>query len=181
MTSPAQMTPSEKQQMRQLAGIADRSRGDRWLVEEDDAGAHLISLRAGGGSAILCTFHSQATADERELIATALPSLFLFLTSRQRAVAALEALRAQLPKEPDLRPGDFAANAAMLCNEPSFQRFLERKDVQANGPIYNKEMADAALKRILKIDSKSQFNREAEAQAAFLELRAEYEAWKAGA
>lgn len=130
---------------------------------------------------MLCTIYADALPDEIELISGALENVFMLLDIRRRAIIALKqgqpAQGAQQASR--MRDGDFAANAAMLCAEPLFQRFLERRnrDGSAN---HNQEQADAVLKRLLGITSKTQLNRQERAQAAFIDLRADYQTWKRG-
>jgi hypothetical protein len=174
-------SPDELEAIARFRGIADRLKGDRWTVETDKDGTHLLSFRTSHDEAILATFHRDALRHELDLIAQAVPLLFQFLDMLDRATRRVRHLeidleRARRPQEPKLREGNFAANAALVCKEPLFHRFLERKDTQ--GAIFDEQQADAALKRVLHVTSKSKFNTEIKAQSAWLDLRAEFDAWK---
>jgi hypothetical protein len=174
-------SPDELEAIARFRGIADRLKGDRWTVETDSDGTHLLSFRTSHDEAILATFHLDALRAEIDLIAQGVPLLFQFLDMLDRATRRIRSLehdlrRAQRPPEPKLREGNFAANAALLCKEPLFHRFLERKDTQ--GAIFDETQADAALKRVLHITSKTKFNTDVKAQSAWIDLRAEYDAWK---
>jgi hypothetical protein len=118
--------------------------------------------------------HADALPEDIELVSGALENVALFLELRRRAVIALR--RGVSPR--GLRDGDFAANAAMLCAEKLFHRFLERRD--SSRAIHNEDHADTVLKKLLGISSKTQINTEARAQMAFLDLRADFDAWKQG-
>lgn len=177
MNVAAQSQPyDEKARLRKLAGIADRCRRDRWYVDHDDGGTHVLTQRADGQRDILCTIYPAATTDEAELISAALENLVLFLTLRKRSIAAFAELEAKIGRPQNLRRGNFAANAAILLNDPTFHRFLERKTT--GGAIHNADQADAAFKRLLRITSKKQLNTEEGPQTGFLRLRDDYENWK---
>lgn len=162
-----------------LAEIADRCRYDNWEMDTDDGGIKIVALRAAGERAALCTIHAEALPDEIELISGALSDAVLFLELRRKAIIAFRSAQGTRPvpqRQDRLSGGDFAANAAILCAEPLFHRFLERRD--PTRAIYNKDHADTVLKKLIGITSKKQLNTEGRAQTAFLDLRADYQAWK---
>lgn len=168
----------DKARLMLLAGIADRSKGDVWQIEQDDAGMHLVVRRAKTGRAIVCTIHDQASPDELELVTGALDTLFLLLRTRQRSKVAYEDLQRQLAGPQNLKNGDFAAEAAILCTKPEFHRFLERRDGAIKHPIHTIEEADESMKRLLGITSKRQLMKEERAQRAFFEMRNDFKTWK---
>jgi hypothetical protein len=77
------------------------------------------------------------------------------------------------------RPKDYAAQAAFLCQNMAFQRFLESKG--AGGTIADAQAADTRMKGLLAITSKRDINTDERARRAFLSLRADFETWKRGA
>lgn len=169
----------EKARLVRLAGIADRCINDRWLIDAYGRQTNIVARRSTGEQAVICTIHQAALPDEMDLIAGALENLLLFLELRRRSIAALRGLAtAGSDHVIRLRDGDFAANAAMLCAEPLFHRFLEHRDPTRH--VHDKDHADAALKALIGITSKKQLNTEEAAQAAFLDLRAEFNLWKEG-
>ncbi|MFK0338729.1 hypothetical protein ACIQT7_15785 [Agrobacterium deltaense] len=174
----------EKARVARLADIADRCRGDRWEFDADGDQTHIISRRSTGERVILGTLYAEALPDEVELLTGALEDTVLFLTLRQRAIIALKSGYSPRPeRQPTsrLREGDFAANAAMLCADTLFHRFLEQRQHPAQSrTIHNKEHADTVLKSLIGITSKTQLNREERAQAAFIDLRSDFELWKGG-
>ncbi len=180
MTMAAQATRErEKARVARIATIADRCRGDRWEIDTDGDQTHIIAQRSTGDHAVLCTIYADALPDEIELISGALSDAILFLELRRRAIAALrtgQSVQAARQPQNTLRDGDFAANAAILCAETLFHRYLERRD--PTRAIYNKDHADTTLKKLIGITSKKQLNTEARAQTAFRDLRADYQAWK---
>ncbi|HCJ70842.1 hypothetical protein [Agrobacterium pusense] len=171
----------EKARVARLTDITDRCKGDKWEFDTDGDQKHLIARRSTGERVVIGTLYADALPYEIELILGALENTALFLALRQRAIIALKngyQQPASRQPEAQLREGDFAANAAMLCAEPLFHRFLERRD--QTRAIHNKDHADTVLKKLIGITSKTQLNREERAQAAFIDLRSDFEAWKRG-
>lgn len=171
----------EKARVARLEDIAGSCKGDKWEFDSDGRQTHIISRRSTGERVILGTIHEDALPNEAELITGALENTILFLTLRKRAIAAFKSGQSLPPDtqhRSQLREGDFAANAAILCAEPLFHRFLERRD--QTRAIHNKDHADTVLKKLIGITSKTQLNREERAQAAFIDLRSDFEAWKRG-
>lgn len=168
----------ERARLARIAAIADRCHGDSWEIDMDGNQTHIIARRSTGEHAVLCTIYADALPDEIELISGALSDAILFLELRRRAIVALRSGRYTAPSKPQDTPrdGDFAANAAILCGEPLFHRYLERLD--PTRAIHNKDHADTTLKKLIGITSKKQLNTEARAQTAFRDLRADYQAWK---
>ncbi len=169
----------ERARLARIAAIADRCHGDRWEIDTDGGQTHIIAQRSTGDHAVLCTIYADALPDEIELIRGALSDAILFLELRRRAITALrsgQSVQAPRQQQNPLRDGDFAANAAILCAEPLFHRYLERRDPTRT--IHNKEHADTTLKKLIGITSKKQLNTESRAQTAFRNLRADYQAWK---
>lgn len=180
MTSPTTTAEGfDQARLRILAGIADRSIGDVWQVEHDDGGMHVVAQRAKGERAILCTIHPQASPDEAELIGAALETLIFFFRLRRQSIATLRALQQQpASQRQNLRAGNFSAQAAIMCADPEFHRFIEKRDGSNVRAIHTEEAADLSMKRVLGITSKRQLNSEEAAQKAFFKLRNEFDAWK---
>lgn len=171
----------EKARVARLEDIVARCKGDRWQFDTDGNQTHLIARRSTGERVILGTIYADALPYEVELLTGALENTILFLTLRERAKIAFRSGQAPAPDRQhrsQLREGDFAANAAILCAEPLFHRFLEQHD--QTRAIHNRDHADTVLKKLLGITSKTQLNREERAQAAFIDLRSDFEAWKRG-
>jgi hypothetical protein len=180
MTSPAQeQRQREKSKVSRLTMIKNQCRGDSWFADADAGQVHIIAKRSSGEQVVLATIYADALPGEVELISGALENTVMFLELRDRAIVALRSGQQQPnqgQQQDRLRDRNYAANAAILCADPDFQRFLEMKDT--DGAIYSAEHADKALKRVLRITSKTQLNREARAQTAFTDLRSDFEAFK---
>lgn len=175
----AQSLEKDKAAFSRLADIAERMQDDRWGMVADGDGIRVTSFRGDGGEVTVCILTAEALPDEIDLVAGALDDLRLFVRSRERAKEEFRALRGQgSGGAPRLRDGDFAANAAMLCAERTFQRFLE--ETCAGGAVRDKDAADKRLKEHLGITSKRQLNDDLAAQASWIDLRSRYQAWMRG-
>jgi hypothetical protein len=175
MTTAAQATRArEKARVARLNDIVNLCQSDKWSIVSEDGTTSIVARRETGERAVLCTMHRDALPEEIELISGALENVVLFLELRRRAVIALR----QSATPSRSREGDLAENAARLCAEKLFHRFLERRD--GSRAIHNKDHADTVLKKLLGISSKRQINTEERAQTAFLDLRAGFEVWKQG-
>jgi hypothetical protein len=68
---------------------------------------------------------------------------------------------------------NFAAEAAMLCGVPAFQKYLmEVEGMEESGD------AAAYVRGLLRISSRAELNNDARAEAAWKQLRASYRVWK---
>jgi hypothetical protein len=178
-TISAQQRDREKVAINRLRANADRRSDDTWTVEDCGGALRLIVRRSTGEDAHVATIHPDALDDERDLICGALGNLLLFLRLFDRAADTVRDLNRQLRRgQAQQQQKNYSAQAAMLLSDRAFQRFLESKG--AGGPVRDKGSADTRLKSLLAISSKSQINTVERAQAAFLALRGEFEAWKRG-
>lgn len=166
----------EHKKVEQVRRLADRLAGDQWVIETDNDLVHLVAFRHMDEAAIIATFNKDALSHEIELVALGLDVARLLLDVGERASRIIAALRRALGEEQRPREKNYAANAAILCGEPLFHRYLERRDPTRT--IHNKDHADTTLKKLIGITSKKQLNTEARAQTAFRNLRADYQAWK---
>ncbi|WP_421424113.1 hypothetical protein [Agrobacterium rosae] len=185
MTTGAQgARDKEKARVSRLIDIANRCHGDRWEIDFDGQQTNIIAKRSSGEHDVICTISGTAFPEEIEMISGALENVVMLLDIRRRAIIAVKQGQQSQPAQSAqqvrrMRDGDFAANAAMLCAEPIFWRFLERRDRDGSA-IHNKEQADAVLKRLIGITSKTQLNTQERAQTAFIDLRADFDIWKRG-
>ena len=174
-----QQRGAEKQRLVYFRETAARLDGDVWQMETAGGVTRVISRRSTGEKALLCTIHADALGHEIDLISGAFDLLAFFLLLQDRAAAKVRELTAALDaKAKTERRGDFAANAAMLCQKVSFHRFLETKG--AGGPIAGALAADTRLKGLLAIISKTELNDDPAALARFKALRGDYDLWMRG-
>jgi hypothetical protein len=174
-----QQREAEKQRLLRFRGIAVQLEGDVWTLEASAGRTQIISKRSTGERELLCTIHADVLPHEYELISGAFDLLPFFLGLQDRAAGKVRELMAALDgKAKAERRGDFAAQAAMLCQNISFHRFLETKG--AGGTVANAQAADTRLKGLLAIISKKQLNDDAAALARFKALRGDYDLWMRG-
>lgn len=169
----------DKARLARLADTAERLAFDEWGIVASDGRMTVTSRRATGEEVALCQITVDALSDEIELICGALDILQLLFRVRGRSVSAIRQLRREMGRDGGLKQGDFTANAAMLIKERAFQRFLEARG--AGGPVRDEKAADACLKALLRVTTKKRFNDDVRAQAAWIDLRGEYETWVRGA
>lgn len=170
---------AERQRLLRLRSIATQLEGDVWALETVDGRTRIICKRSTGERELLCTIHADVLPHEYELISGAFDLLPFFLGLQDRAAAKVHELAAALAdKVKAERRGDFAMQAALLCQKVSFHRFLETKG--AGGVIATEQAADTRLKGLLAIDSKKRLNDDADALARFKALRSDYDLWMRG-
>jgi hypothetical protein len=162
-----------------LRYLSARIEGDVWAFEPRGNNIAVIARRSTGDEALICTLHADALPDERDLICGAAENLAFLLSLIGRASDAVRNLKKQLDAQQTAAvQKKYAAQAAILLSDRTFQRFLEIKG--AGGPVRDKAQADTRLKSILAISSKKEIDNDPRAQAAFLHFRKDFEAWKRG-
>lgn len=169
----------DKARLIRLGNMADRLAFDEWGIVASDGRMTVTTRRQTGEEVVLCELGQGALPDEIELLCGALDILRLLFRVRGRSVAALRQLRRELGRDKPLKDGDFTTNAAMLIKERPFQRFLETRG--EGGPVRDEKAADGRLKALLGITTKRVLNEDARAQAAWIDLRGDYESWLRGA
>ncbi|WP_320188883.1 hypothetical protein RMS29_028395 (plasmid) [Agrobacterium rosae] len=168
---------AEQEMVDQLRNITDRLDGDRWVIEEDDGGKHLVSMRSTGDGAIIATFHPDALRWEIELVGKALDLVRIFISVGDRAGRKIAKLKQQLGIQSEKeRKGDYTTQASILISDRVFWRFLETKG--AGGPVRDATAADTRLKSLLKFKSKKELNTDERAKSAWLSLWRDFGNWK---
>lgn len=128
---------------------------------------------------------AELTADcgyvDRDFILHAPDDIGFLLQLVRRAADKVRSLRSEEERQAEHAhsSGDFAAECAMKCNEQAFRRFL----LEAKGAtdVADELRVASEVRRILKIESRGEINRDAGARNRWLDLRAEYAAWKVAA
>jgi hypothetical protein len=70
---------------------------------------------------------------------------------------------------------DYAAECAMKCADQAFRRFLLEKKRALD--VADSVRVASHVRYLLKVDSRAELNRDANARKRWLELRAEFEVW----
>jgi hypothetical protein len=70
---------------------------------------------------------------------------------------------------------DYAAECAMKCADQAFRRFLLEKKKAPD--VADSVRVASHVRYLLKVDSRAEINRDANARKRWLDLRAEFEVW----
>ena len=149
-----------------------------WLRGEDAEGAFVEARGPNGELQQVARFHAGATLDEIEF-AVAAPSNMRFLLGLiDRAISAMR------PKGNGGRQAsswgdagkDYAAQAAMKCQEPAFRVFLEERH-GLERPLTD-ERAAQKVRSLCGVGSRRELNDDGQAAARWKDLCAAFEAWK---
>lgn len=148
--------------------------GDDWqLCCEGDVSFVEAKTRDGELNRI-AAFHPGATPDEIDFIVGAPRMAAFMLKLVDRAIAAV---RQGAPKQHAQRKRrDFAAEAAMKCDDPVFRAFLEERH-SLERPLTS-DRAAQRLRLILNIKSRKELNENSDAAERWQDFRAAFEAWK---
>ncbi|MBO9125491.1 MULTISPECIES: hypothetical protein [unclassified Rhizobium] len=122
--------------------------------------------------------------DDRQLLFKAPLFLRALLTLLGASFAEIKRLQSQQdpqgsersPTNGQKRDKNYAAECAMRCGDQLFRRFLaEKKGVS---DISDDDRVAVAIRRILRVDKRSELNTDAGARNRWLDLRAEFDVWK---
>ncbi len=150
--------------------------GAQWFRSTDERGEFVEAKTRNGELNEIARFHPGAQPEEIDFIVS-WPEMVAFLIRLvDRAISkARQASRTAL-RHPQTRDGNFAAEAAMKCDEPAFKVFLEQRH-GLERPL-TKDRAAERLRSILNIKSRKELNENSAAAERWRDLRADFEAWK---
>ena len=115
-----------------------------------------------------CGFH------ERQLLRHAPRYIAALLCLLAAAFAEINRLRAKY--EPPQK--DYAAEAAMKCNDHLFRRYMiERHDL---GDAADQERIVSRLRTVLRIRSRGELNKDPAAAERWVRMKADFEQWRNG-
>lgn len=197
-----------KARLSRIRHKVDRLSGDRWGHELSDKGDRIVIMRAvfdttgkkvGFDAPItLCSFGPDVTTFEKELVRDAVEDLAFVLEQLSNAGQMIRELRGasrggRSTSQPATVDGDggdasreaakpnYAAEAAMKCNEASFQTYLrERHGSDDDGDLSDSANAAAVQRRALKIGARGELNTDPDAAARWRDMRADFQAWERG-
>lgn len=152
--------------------------GHEWLLGSFE-GRMQVDARGPDGSLVtILTFAPQADGDEIQTVGEALSDLRFLLSLVERACVAMRRRTrdARPPPAQDRVKPNHAAEAAMLCGEPAFKRFLiERHGLESPA---TDERATQKLRGLLGVTSRSAINEDDTVRSRWLDLRREFHEWK---
>ena len=165
---------TDAMELRKIRGRLDALAGAQWFRSADDRGEFLEAKTTKGELNEIARFHPGAQPEEIDFLTNAPDMVCFLLRLVDRAIAAA---RKNAPRqEKQSKAKDFAAEAAMKCDEPAFKVFLEEKH-GLERPL-TADRAAQKLRTLLGISSRSELNRDDAAADRWRSLRADFEAWK---
>lgn len=174
MASPAEQ--ARLSAIRRRVGMLD---GHEWLLGAVD-GRMQVDARGPDGSLLdILTFTAHANSDEIQLVADALDDQRFLLSLLDRAFRVLrrqgDGQDRDRPAQDKVKP-NHAAEAAMLCGEPAFKRFLmERHGLDSPA---TDDRAATKLRSVLGVTSRKEINEDEAVRARWIARRGEFHAWK---
>lgn len=140
----------------------------------DDQGEFVDAKGRDGSIVTVLRFTGYATPDERDCVVHALDDVRFLLMLLDRAIRVLR------PAQPAHAPRPAAKNhtteAAMLCAEPKFKRFL--MEVHGLDSPVTTDRAAQRLRSLLGITSRNEINQDDAARERWLALRTQFNVWK---
>lgn len=153
-----------------LAALAET----KWFRSADAHGEFLEASTPKGELNEIARFHPGALPDEIDFLVNAPDTVAFLLRLVDRAIARA---RHETPRQQyRSKRKDFAAEAAMKCDDAAFKVFLEEKH-GLERPL-TADRAAQKLRTILGITSRSELNKDDAAADRWRSLRASFEAWR---
>ncbi len=153
--------------------------GAQWFRSTDERGEFVEAKTRHGELNEIARFHPGTLAEEKDFVASAPEMVAFLLRLVDRAIQS--ARGNQRPQQHQARRAqkrekDFAAEAAMKCDDPVFKAFLEERH-GLERPLTS-DRAAQRLRSILNIRSRKELNESSDAAERWLDLRGAFEAWK---
>ena len=168
---------------RELAGLVSEEWSETYNMTDHRAEI-CVNDRINGEVLPIAIIKSDCSFDDRRLMIKA-PVLLRAMVAIIEASFA-EIRRLQPPEDQqqaerrartgEPRPKDHAAECAMKCNDQLFRRFLTEKKGVAD--VTDGERIAVSVRQLLRVDKRSELNHDAGARNRWLDLRAEFEAWR---
>lgn len=148
--------------------------GQKWYRSADDRGQFVEARTSAGELNEIARFHPGALPEEIDFVVGAPEMVAFLLRLVDRAIA--KARRDAPRQQSHSKRRDFAAEAAMKCDDAAFKVFLEVKH-GLERPLTADRTAQK-LRTILGITSRSELNKDDAAADRWRSLRASFEAWR---
>jgi hypothetical protein len=145
-----------------------------WSLRESSAGRSLYaSIIPQEPPALVLIFDGQTGTADENFLCFAHEDMRFVLDLLDEAFAIIRNLRRALDREP--KPKDYAAQCAMLCDKPAFQRFLTERHGLEN---QNRDAAASRVRSIVNISSRTELNTNPAAADGWKKLYGDFEAWR---
>lgn len=153
--------------------------GGRWMLTADGEATMLDARGRDGSIVVIARFERLAQPEEMEIAASAPDDLRFLLDLVDRAIAAGRARRGQ-PRDAAPPAGgrgpDHTTEAAMLCSDPAFKRFL--MDRHGLGSPASDERTAQRLRSLIGVTSRKEINQSDAARQRWIALRDAFRQWK---
>lgn len=159
---------------RRVAALA----GSHRLMSADGT-TTMLDVRGNDGSLIaIASFTGHASPDEIELATGALDDLRFLLRLLDRAIRAERERQGHIGGHAasEKRQPDHTTEAAMLCSDPAFRRFL--MDEHGLESPANDERTAQRLRGLLGVTSRREINQSEVTRRRWTALREEFRKWK---
>lgn len=147
-----------------------------WLRAEDGDGPFIEARGLHGELLPVARFHPGATLDEIEFAAAAPSNIRFLLGLVDRAIVAMRPQQRSAGRQRVDAGKDYAAQAAMKCQEPAFRVFLEDRH-GLERPLTDERVAQK-VRSLCGVGSRREFNDNGQAAACWKDLCADFDAWK---
>ncbi|MEY9829833.1 hypothetical protein ABIA25_001648 [Sinorhizobium fredii] len=169
--------PEVSPQQKRMDAIRNRVAlaAPEWSVKSD-GGKLCITATNEEGTALVATIVDAAPIGDSEMAINAPDDLIWLLKTYDALAGRYRTLRAELPRQEQRKPKDYAAECAMKCSEPAFKKFLE----ECHGlerPLTDDRAANK-VRFILNIGSRGELNDDPAAAARWQDLRNSFDAWR---
>lgn len=160
---------------RRIASLED----ERWMLAADGEATAIDARGRDGNSVVIARFERLATPEEMEVAAAAPDDLRFLLDLVDRAIAAERARRGQVRDAAPVagaRSLDHTTEAAMLCSDGAFKRFL--MDCHGLDSPATDERTAQRLRSLIGVTSRKEINRSDAARQRWIALRDAFRQWK---
>jgi hypothetical protein len=167
---------------RELSGLVSDEWSESYNMKDQRAELCVID-RMTGEVVPIATLTRDCGYDDRRLMIKAPVLIRALLLLLDTAFGEIRRLRQQQdPRECERSQAnakrgdpDYAAECAMKCADQAFRRFLLEKKKALD--VADSVRVASHVRYLLKVDSRAELNRDANARKRWLELRAEFEVW----
>lgn len=165
---------AEALELRKIRNRHNSLGGAEWLLSSNGE-VTIVEARTDGVPTEVARFHRNATPDEIDFFANAPHMVSFLLGLVDRAIAAHKG-NARAPAQAQGKAVNYAAEAAMKCDEAGFLVFLEEKH-GLERPL-TAERAAQRLRSLLGVMSRKELNNNSAAAGRWRSLRADYDVWR---
>lgn len=166
---------TEALELRKIRNRFSSLGGAEWLLSSNGE-VTIVEARTDGELNEIARFMPDATPDEIDFFANAPHMVAFLLGLLDRAIAAVRMAAPTAPAQAQSKAVNYAAEAAMKCDEAGFRAFLEQRH-GLERPLTTERTAQR-LRSLLGITSRKELNDNSAAAGRWCSLRADYDLWR---